>query len=46
MCQADYAVCSDPETWADVLADEDGAGRVSDDAFEDFVGGEEIPDCF
>jgi len=42
MCET-YA---DPETWADVLHDEDGPGRVSDDAFDDFLSGEEIPDCF
>lgn len=41
------SVCDD---WADILADEneneDGDGRVSDAAFDDFVGGDEIPDCF
>ena len=36
-------VCND---WIDILADEDGPGRVSDTAFDDFVGGGEISDCF
>lgn len=30
------------EDWTDILADEDGVGRVSDEAFDDFVNGGEI----
>jgi hypothetical protein len=36
----------DPAAWQDILADEDGAGRVSDEALDDFVDGAEMPDCF
>lgn len=36
----------DCEDWTDILAHEDGTGHVSDTAFDDFVDGGEIPDCF
>ncbi len=29
----------DWDNWDDILVDEDGAGRVSDDVFDDFIDG-------
>ena len=38
MCN-DSVYSANWDNWDDILADEDGAGRVSDDVFDDFIDG-------